>query len=255
MCGLICCIAFVAKQGTTAEFEDDFVQVTVKGKLKTGVMAIGGETTGTLISSGNIHWELDCSKNKDALSQLEKLEGKKVYVTGRLELKRGVEIRQRWIVHVEYLGTEPPQPSEKKSAFLNDDGHLRHALVIRDAQGGFAGFSGQQMTIGESGKWKRQPFLNEDLRAAEASGELSKKQLAQIALLLENYKFAKLPAALGKSVGANPRVISIKFGDQQIALTLPPGGSVRVRDDDVSKLDEQQRFFELVQGIKKVLNN
>ncbi|HOB32989.1 MAG TPA: hypothetical protein PKH32_08935 [Verrucomicrobiota bacterium] len=32
----------------------DYIKVEIKGTLSTGVMAIGGETTGTIIQSGDV---------------------------------------------------------------------------------------------------------------------------------------------------------------------------------------------------------
>ena len=82
---------------------DEFVKVTVKGKLKTGVIAIGGETTGTAIVADGIRWELDFGKNADLLAQAQKLSGTRVLVKGRLQRKKGVEIGERWIVAVRSL--------------------------------------------------------------------------------------------------------------------------------------------------------
>ena len=93
----------LASQENASAAEDDakasaYVKVEVKGELTTGVFAIGGETTGTIIKAGPITWELDVGK-KD----VSKMNGKDVIVTGELELKKGVEIRQRWIVHVKTI--------------------------------------------------------------------------------------------------------------------------------------------------------
>lgn len=79
---------------------EDSIQVTVVGTLRSGIVAIGGESTGTTITSQGITWELEFGKNAALRSAAAKLDGKKVTVQGSLERRRGVEIRERWIVTV-----------------------------------------------------------------------------------------------------------------------------------------------------------
>jgi hypothetical protein len=76
------------------------ITVKVIGTLQTGIVAIGGETTGVAITAKGITWELDLGDNKEFLKALEELNGKKAIVEGRLEKRRGVEIPERWIVTV-----------------------------------------------------------------------------------------------------------------------------------------------------------
>jgi hypothetical protein len=78
----------------------DSITVTVVGTLRTGIAAIGGETTGTTITAKRVTWELDFGKNAAFRKTAEKFNGKKVIVQGSLERRRGVEIRERWIVTV-----------------------------------------------------------------------------------------------------------------------------------------------------------
>ncbi len=78
----------------------DSIHVEVKGTLRTGIVAIGGETTGTTISAKDITWELDFGGNPDLQALAEKLNGKTVVARGSLDRKKGIEIRQRWIVAV-----------------------------------------------------------------------------------------------------------------------------------------------------------
>ena len=79
---------------------EDSVSVTVVGTLRTGIFAIGGETTGTTITAKGLTWELDFGKNAAFRKAAEKFNGKKVIVRGSLERRRGVEIKERWIVTV-----------------------------------------------------------------------------------------------------------------------------------------------------------
>ena len=88
---------------TTKVSAEDSINVTVVGTLRTGIVAIGGETTGTTITANGITWELEFGKNAAIRKSAEKLNGKKVIVKGSLERRKGVEIRQRWIVTVKGL--------------------------------------------------------------------------------------------------------------------------------------------------------
>ncbi|UUO07986.1 hypothetical protein M4951_06630 [Blastopirellula sp. J2-11] len=79
------------------------IQVTVVGKLQSGLVAIGGGTTGTTITAQGITWELNLSQNEQLRKLADTLNGKQVKVTGSLERKAGVEIAERWIVTVKKL--------------------------------------------------------------------------------------------------------------------------------------------------------
>jgi hypothetical protein len=102
-----------AQVGKAGEEKGDYIRVEVRGTLRTGIAAIGGETTGTLITAKGARWELDLSGNPAWRKLAEKLDGKKAALTGTLEVRPGVEIRQRWIVTVTSL--KRPGPGE---AFL-----------------------------------------------------------------------------------------------------------------------------------------
>lgn len=82
---------------------DESITVTVVGTLRTSVVAIGGETTGTTVTAKGITWELDFGKDAELRAAAEKLDGKLVTVTGTLERRAGVEIKERWIVVVTSL--------------------------------------------------------------------------------------------------------------------------------------------------------
>jgi len=89
--------------GAGAEKGRDYIQVEVKGKLNSQIMAIGGETTGVTITANGITWELQLGNQPDLRQAAEKLHEKTVVVRGNLTRKQGVEIRQRWIVEVSSL--------------------------------------------------------------------------------------------------------------------------------------------------------
>jgi len=86
-----------------AQPADESISVTVVGTIRTAVVAIGGETTGTTITAKGIKWELDLGKNAELRTAAEKLDGKLVTVTGTLERRAGVEVKERWIVTVTSL--------------------------------------------------------------------------------------------------------------------------------------------------------
>jgi hypothetical protein len=92
--------AWLAADPATSE---DSITVTVVGTLRTSVAAIGGETTGTTVTANGITWELDFGKNASLRAAVEKFDGKLVTVTGALERRAGVEIKERWIVVVTSL--------------------------------------------------------------------------------------------------------------------------------------------------------
>jgi len=79
---------------------EESINVTVIGILRTGIVAIGGETTGATITAKGIQWELDFGKNAELRATAEKLNGKLATVSGALERRAGVELKERWIVTV-----------------------------------------------------------------------------------------------------------------------------------------------------------
>jgi len=86
----------------------DYIKVEVCGTLRAGIMAIGGETTGVVINATGVTWELDLRPVPSATARAESLDGRRVVVKGTLEVKRGVERRERAIVTVTSLEPAPP---------------------------------------------------------------------------------------------------------------------------------------------------
>lgn len=76
---------------------------TYKGTLTTGVMAIGGETTGTTLKTKEGVYELDFGKNAELAKLAETLNGKEVEATGVMHVKAGVETGERHIIEVSEL--------------------------------------------------------------------------------------------------------------------------------------------------------
>ena len=85
----------------------EYVRVEVRGQVATGLAAIGGETTGAAIKADGITFELDFGGDETLAAAAEQADGKLAKVRGRLERRAGVEIKERWIMHVRSL-----QPSE-----------------------------------------------------------------------------------------------------------------------------------------------
>jgi hypothetical protein len=105
--GLVCCVLTEDEQ--PAKKTDGYIKVEIRGKLQTGVVAIGGETTGTLVHTRDGTLELDLGKDQKLREAAEQLNDKTVLVTGKLTIRRGVEIRQRLIVTVATLKEAPAE--------------------------------------------------------------------------------------------------------------------------------------------------
>lgn len=74
------------------------VRVEVVGRLTTGLMAIGGETTGIAVSARGLSWELDVGLRQDLRQKADRLSGQVVIAKGTLEPRTGVELRQRRLI-------------------------------------------------------------------------------------------------------------------------------------------------------------
>jgi len=92
------------------------------------------------------------------------------------------------------------------------DGKLTQTLEFKDAQGGFAGFSGNLWSISADGAWTKSPFLNATVREPTERGKLTADELKTLADALTKYDLLRLPERIGKPIGANPRVYSLTFG-------------------------------------------
>jgi hypothetical protein len=87
------------------------IHLEIKGTLKTGIIAVGGETTGVEISTkGGFRCEVAGKVD-------EKLNGKTVIATGSFAIKPGVELRQRSILTADKVveATEKPDENHVKA--------------------------------------------------------------------------------------------------------------------------------------------
>ncbi|MBA3315347.1 MAG: hypothetical protein H0T47_18925 [Planctomycetaceae bacterium] len=90
------------------------IRVTVRGTLETGIVVIGGETTGTVIRAKGMTFEVQLDQ-PHLRERAEALNGKSAIVAGELVVKEGVEIGQRLIIEATRIDLvrEPRQPPSK----------------------------------------------------------------------------------------------------------------------------------------------
>ena len=126
-------------------------------------------------------------------------------------------------------------------------------LTLKDARGGFAGFTGWATTINEDGTWNRRQFFNQQLRRIEQQGRLTDAKAKAIKAALTTAQVEKLPARLGKFRGANPHVITLTYGDRQCVLTLPTGARMLLQPG--GKLTDSGRFALVAHELKNLHKN
>ncbi|HIL25677.1 MAG TPA: hypothetical protein EYG19_09815 [Verrucomicrobia bacterium] len=134
---------------------------------------------------------------------------------------RGSSTLARWIQ--QNLDKDKANPNRGKSSKDPKGGVLPKKISLKDAQGGFAGFTGWVTTINVDGTWNRRQFFNQQLRPIEKQGKLTDAQAQSIKAAIATAQIEKLPARLGKFRGANPHVLTLTHGEKQIVLTLPTG--------------------------------
>jgi len=83
--------------------DNEAKKVKLTGTIKTGIVAIGGETTGTIIKTKMGTFELEFGKDKELRALAKKLDGKEVVVSGPLQVRKGVEVKERRIITVKTL--------------------------------------------------------------------------------------------------------------------------------------------------------
>jgi hypothetical protein len=112
--------------------------------------------------------------------------------------------------------------AEEKANNSLKDGQLTQTLVIKDVQGGFAGFTGEQWTVEPSGAWKHYRVFNEKLELLK-EGRLTKEQLAHLAAALAKYDLMTLKNLDEGKRMANPHVVTISYGKHEATLVLRAG--------------------------------
>ena len=99
------------------------VSVECCGRLRHGVMAIGGENTGTTITFNHIPWELQL-QNDAAREFANEHHNESVVVTGVLRKVAGLEKKVRWIIDVKTL-SEYDATKDKEGTRLRIQGTLQ----------------------------------------------------------------------------------------------------------------------------------
>ena len=84
------------------------VDVTFRGKLRTGILAIGGETTGVELTDDGVTWELDLSHAKNLQQKTTDLHKTTVIAKGRLRKVKGIERPDRFVIRVSGLEATKP---------------------------------------------------------------------------------------------------------------------------------------------------
>jgi hypothetical protein len=151
-------------------------EVQLRGKLRTGIVAIGGETTGTVIDTDKGRFELDLGNNKELRAKAERLDGKAVVVKGTLTIRKGVEVKERRILAVRSLEAAEDGPKAKADVsgvitrvnLAGDDG--KGSFLVEGKKGGGATYDKAWVRV--TGKTKieqladgqRRPARFEDLR-------------------------------------------------------------------------------------------
>lgn len=127
-------IVAVASVAAARDVEDQ-ITVRVVGTLKTGIAAIGCETTGTTITAKGVTWELDLGGQPELRNRADQLEGQKVMVEGSLERRAGVEIPERWIVSVTKLEKPAAAPDKRQQGALEvrEQSASAHVAVTEEA--------------------------------------------------------------------------------------------------------------------------
>jgi hypothetical protein len=102
VCASLACLLALSPAPAAADGEGRKVEVT--GTLRTGVVAVGGETTGVVLRTERGTFDLDLGPSGELRGKAAGLDGKRVTVTGRLRVRPGVEAAERRVVAVETLG-------------------------------------------------------------------------------------------------------------------------------------------------------
>ena len=203
---------------------EDSVHVTMIGTIETGIMAIGGETTGTMMTSGNITWELEVPA---ALREkVEALNGKKAKVKGKLEKRAGVEIRERWIVNVESVAD--PAAKDEAGDDAGDDASFSSIEIMQS--GGFAGVAINFLLEADGS-------LTVMNRGRKTESNLAADKLKSVHQLIAKTDWASVPASTKA-----PNVAD----DFHFEVMIDTGKRTYQFDIAGTKLDEVKALGELV---------
>jgi hypothetical protein len=131
---------------------------------------------------------------------------------------------------------------------LTEGERLRTTLEVRDAQSGFAGWSGTVTRIEPDGTFTVSRFLNDRIEEPHRQGRLDKDARSDLADALSQYDFLALPEELGQSPPINPRTITVSVGDRTSTLFLEP--TVAATDIEVPPDSPEARLLGIVQTVE-----
>jgi hypothetical protein len=119
---LMACV-FSSADEVRAAPSDSSVSVECCGRVRHGVVAIGGETTGTTITFNGIVWELELP-NESSQKFVKNHHRESIKVTGKLRRVAGTEAKDRWIIDAKTL-SEFDEKKDKEGTRLVIHGTLR----------------------------------------------------------------------------------------------------------------------------------
>ena len=101
LCLLMCAFASAVDSAEQKDVEQS-VTVRCHGKLRTGIVSVGGETTGTTITFHKWVWELNL-QDEETVGFSENHNKEPVTAIGTLRKVHGTETKTRWIIDVQTL--------------------------------------------------------------------------------------------------------------------------------------------------------
>ena len=191
------------------------------GKLRTGIVAIGGETTGTTISANGKSYELDFRQDSKLRALARTLNGKDVVVRGTLQQKEGVEVRQRRIIMVVELRAADAKQDSPPAAKTGEPGSDK-APPNAGTKTSFKGW--------ESYVWQKDGDTNfsllegtNRLKTDEEIAKAAVKGIEAIKPKLDELKPGQEVVVLGKNRGDTPpkdQVSKVQEYGKKIGLTV-----------------------------------
>jgi hypothetical protein len=128
---------------------------------------------------------------------------------------------------------------------------------LQDAQEGFAGVSGEILTVQPDGSWRLARFVNDRVEEPHRQGRLSPTELKSLAGVLAEQDFRALPSVVGEAPPINPHRITVRFGETSSTLVMQPGQNV----SDVAALpatqlsDPQTKLITIVETTRQLIDH